>query len=193
MIDCCEVLQGTNGLFSHAMDAPVPWGRANGLAALSLCKFLAVLPEDHASRPVLLQDFKQLMSTLRECQTTNGFWRQVLSPSSGYTETSASAMIAAAMAIGIKENWIESETYRDSAKEAWAALVKRIDGNGKVFGATVSVMPSGNVQEYLGAPVQRGEFIGEAAAIWCANAFMKFPELLEDTREHTNPSPTSPP
>jgi len=49
-------LQRPDGLFNHAVDGPVTWGRGNGFAAMGLTEALTALPATHQARPPLLAE-----------------------------------------------------------------------------------------------------------------------------------------
>ena len=68
------------------------WARANGWAFMTEVELLEVLPENHPSRPQILQLLKAHAKGLAAYQSGSGFWHQLLDRQDSYLETSATAI-----------------------------------------------------------------------------------------------------
>lgn len=110
------------------------WGRGNGWVAAALVNILKALPEDSSLRPFYENLFTQLVGRLVELQSDNGFWHASLLDPDQYPspETSATALIAYALAYGINNNLLGKNTYISALEKAWIALNTAIDSNGKL-------------------------------------------------------------
>lgn len=113
------------------------WGRANGWAILTLCEVLDVLPEDHPSRPEILDLYRQHVSGICALQSGEGFWHQLLDRNDSYMETSATAIFSYCIAHGINEGWLGQLEYGPVVCLAWNAVSTMIDEEGKVNGTCV--------------------------------------------------------
>lgn len=110
------------------------WGRGNGWVAAGLVNILKVLPEDSPSRPFYENLFSELVGRLVELQSENGFWHASLLDPDQYPspETSATALIAYALAYGINSDLLSKEVFMPALKKAWMALNSAIDSYGKL-------------------------------------------------------------
>lgn len=97
-----------NGLFYHAYDdtqrthlSGFYWGRANAWAAYTMSQVCARLPESYLYPKFMdvLGSLDEQLAALKHLQTDQGLWRTILDDPSSYEEVSASAGIAAAMAV----------------------------------------------------------------------------------------------
>ncbi|MWV47837.1 hypothetical protein GRS96_00940 [Rathayibacter sp. VKM Ac-2803] len=111
------------------------WGRGNGWAIAAMADVVTALPAGDA-RAVPYRDMLRTMAArLVELQGSDGFWRSSLLNSSLFPapETSATALIAYALASGISSGTLDRATYLPSVSRAWDGL------------ASVSLQPSGFV------------------------------------------------
>ena len=77
------------------------WGRANCWAAYTMSKVGLILPQCYLYPQYLeiVGSLNEQLSALKGLQTENGLWRTILNDEESYEEVSASAGIAAAMAL----------------------------------------------------------------------------------------------
>lgn len=77
------------------------WGRANCWAAYTMSKVGLILPQCYLYPQYLeiVGSINEQLSALKGLQTENGLWRTILNDEESYEEVSASAGIAAAMAL----------------------------------------------------------------------------------------------
>ena len=101
MVAYLDKLQEPNGLFYHAPDVPFFWGRGNGWMAAGMTELLRILPSDNQDRPRILEGFKKMMAALKETQTDDGMWRQLVDDPKSWTETSCTGMFTFALVTGV--------------------------------------------------------------------------------------------
>ncbi len=110
------------------------WGRGNGWVAAGLVNILKVLPDDSAFRPFYENLFSELVGKLVELQSENGFWHASLLAPAQYPspETSATALIAYALAYGINSGLLSKDKYTSALEKSWTALNSAINSEGKL-------------------------------------------------------------
>jgi unsaturated rhamnogalacturonyl hydrolase len=148
-------LQRSDGLFNHAPDAPVAWGRGNGFAALGLTEALSVLAENDAARPTLLEIYRRHMAAMQGHQAPDGMWRQVVDVPGSYRELSVTAMTVSAMATGVRRGWLD-RSYLPVVERAWRALLSHIVDDGTVVDVCTSTGAGPTLRYYLDRPAVTG-------------------------------------
>lgn len=110
------------------------WGRGNGWVAAGLVNILKALPKDSPLRPFYENLFSELVDRLVYLQSDNGFWHASLLDPDEYPspETSATALIAYALAYGINNGLLSNDEYIQPLEKAWIALNSAISSNGKL-------------------------------------------------------------
>jgi rhamnogalacturonyl hydrolase YesR len=125
-----------HGYFAeNAEQSTSKWGRANGWFAMANVELLKVLPLDHPDRESILRIFRLHASSLRDFQSLDGRWHQILDNDTTYLETSASAMFVTAFAEGVRNDWLFNKAeFRKAAISGWLAIDSQIDEAGNVKG-----------------------------------------------------------
>lgn len=113
------------------------WARANGWAFMTEVELLDVLPENHPSRPELLQLLRAHAKGLASYQSGSGFWHQLLDRRDSYLETSATAIYTYGFARAINRGWIDPLAYGPMTLLAWNAVSTKINTRGQVEGTCV--------------------------------------------------------
>jgi hypothetical protein len=126
------IVRRPDGLYRHQASADAAWGRGNGFPALGLALTLSEFPKEHADFPRLLALYRTHMSALARFQDENGMWRNVIDRPGAYPEYSATAMIATAMLRGIRNGWIDRQTYEPLIEKAWKAILARTSDDGRL-------------------------------------------------------------
>ncbi|MBF0574668.1 glycoside hydrolase family 105 protein [Dysgonomonas sp. GY617] len=110
------------------------WGRGNGWVAAGLVNILKTLPTDSKLRPFYENLFSELVGSLVALQSDNGFWHASLLDPKEYPspETSATALIAYALAYGINADLLNRSDYLPSLEKAWSALSSAVSEDGKL-------------------------------------------------------------
>lgn len=177
MLTYMEKLQQSNGLYWHKTDSKNYWGRGNGWSAAGSTELLQVLPTTHAKYAAVLAGYQKQMKGLLTVQKENGIWMQLLGSTDpkNWEETSGSAMFLFAIFTGLKNGWLESDTFLEPAKKGWMALAGFLQG-AKLASVAAGFWPStGTASDYLnaakGAP---GDSHGTAAFLWAATAAVNF-------------------
>jgi rhamnogalacturonyl hydrolase YesR len=135
-------VRGKN-LYRHAwVEAMEPhqayhWARANGWAIVAMTELLDVMPENHPSRPAVLELYRSHMEGLAACQGIDGLWHQLLDRPETYPETSASAMYVYAAAHGINKGWLRGDAYGPMVSLGWNAVAQKVNAAGQVEGTCV--------------------------------------------------------
>lgn len=126
----------THGFFAATVEqSTTKWARANGMVLLANVELLRVMPENHPERESILRIYRSHASSLRDFQSLDGRWHQVLDNDTTYLETSASALFVAAFAEGLQNNWLFNKAeFRQSIIKGWVAITEQIDVEGNVKG-----------------------------------------------------------
>ena len=107
----------TKGLYMHGWIQgmnPHPefyWARCNGWALLAMSELLDVLPSDHPSAKVILEQFRIHATGLVSYQHGTGFWNQLIDHNDTYLETSATAIFTYCIAHGINKGWLDPQAF----------------------------------------------------------------------------------
>ena len=145
-----KIVLRPDGLYRHQASAEAAWGRGNAFPALGLALTLSEFPKEHADYPRLLASYRAHMAALARFQDENGMWRNVIDRPGAYPEYSATAMIAAAMQRGIRNGWIDRETYEPLIQKAWTAILRRTGADGRLVDVCESTGTRGLTdQDYL--------------------------------------------
>lgn len=182
MVAYLDRLQRPSGLFYHAECSPFYWSRGNGWMAAGVAELLRDLPASHPLQPRIMAGYRQMMAALLPLQDAAGLWHQLLDATDSWPETSGTAMFAFAMVTGVKEGWLDAETYGPPARRAWLALVGRLDAGANLRDvcagtdkASKAVGPDLATQRkfYLDRPRLTGDLHGQAPALWTASALLR--------------------
>jgi len=165
-------LQQENGLFFHSPDVPIFWGRGDGWVAAALAEVLSSLPEQHPLRGNLLASYRLMLNTLLDYQTEDGMWRQVIDYEPSWTESSATAMFAYALQLGIDRGFLQREGAELAVQKAWSALSRLIDAEGNVADVCVGTGKNNDLDYYLARPRITGDFHGQAPVLWLATELL---------------------
>lgn len=129
------------------------WARANGWALLAMTELLDVLPENHAGRNAVLQQFKAHVKGLAAYQSGSGFWHQLLDREDSYLETSATAIYSYCIAHACNKGWIQPLIYAPMASLAWNAVATKVNDKGQVEGTCVGTGMAFDPAFYYHRPV----------------------------------------
>jgi rhamnogalacturonyl hydrolase YesR len=173
MVVYLDELQRPNGLFFHAPDVPFFWGRGNGWMAAGVAELLASLPQDNPDRPRILDGYRKMMAALLSYQGKDGMWRQLIDDEGSWPETSGTAMFTFAFITGVKNGWLDSQTYGPAARKAWLALVTYLDENSDIRDVCEGTNKKADRQHYLDRKRITGDLHGQAPLIWCAVALLR--------------------
>jgi unsaturated rhamnogalacturonyl hydrolase len=172
-------------LYRHAYDGetgeniptdPVFWARGNSWIVMAGASYLSQT-SDHADRDEIEALVVSHAVALSELQADDGLWWTVLDPtsvpddpslSSNYTETSASALIAAGMHLAMDAGALDAEIFRPVITAAVDGVLARVqdpDDTPVVTGTSLGTMP-GEVESYLAIPTLDDLILGVGAVLF---------------------------
>jgi rhamnogalacturonyl hydrolase YesR len=146
-----------DGVYRHSPLTDAAWGRGNAFPALGLALTLSEFPNGHADFPGLLLAYQRHLAALSRFQGPDGLWREVVDEPASYPEFSATAMIAAAMLIGIRHGWLDSHAYQPRVDEAWEAILRRAGPQGRLIDVCESTGKQKSEADYR----RRGAILGQ--------------------------------
>ena len=173
MVAYLDKLQQPNGLFFHGTDAPFFWSRGNGWMAAGMAEVLSSLPQDHPKRARIIEGYKKMMKALLDTQDSDGMWHQLIDKPDFWPETSGTGMFAFAMVTGVKNGWLDAETYAPAARKAWLGLVKYIDKDANVREVCVGTGKGKSLEHYRNRGRKTGDLHGQAPILWTATALLR--------------------
>ncbi len=175
-----EKLQQENGLYNHRDGGPHRWGRGNGWGASSTTELMQVLPEDHPKYAEVLEGYRKQMTGLIGVQKENGMWMQLLDSrnSANWEETSCMGMFLFAIFTGLRNGWLDVETFLEPAKKGWMAVTKHIN-NGRLQNIAQGMWGGANESDYLNVNHNHaGDAHGTAGVLWAATAIIRYQQML---------------
>jgi unsaturated rhamnogalacturonyl hydrolase len=168
-----DKMQEDNGLFYHGTNAHFYWGRGNGWMAAGSAELLRSLPKDHPRHARILAGYTKMMAGLLANQMESGMWRQLIDKPDSWAETSGTAMFAFAMVTGVKNAWLDAETYGPAARKAWLALVAHLDADANLREVCIGTDKGFDEQFYMDRPRTAGDLHGQSPMLWTASALLR--------------------
>lgn len=173
MVAYLDKLQQPNGLFFHGTDSPFFWSRGNGWVAAGMAELLSSLPQDHPKRARIMEGYKKMMAALLAAQDPDGTWHQLIDKPDFWPETSGTGMFAFAMVTGVKNGWLDAETYAPAARKAWLGLVKYLDKDANVREVCVGTNKGNSLDYYRNRDRKTGDLHGQAPILWTVTALLR--------------------
>jgi unsaturated rhamnogalacturonyl hydrolase len=173
MVFYLDSLQQPNGLFYHAPDVPFYWGRGDGWMAAGMSELLRSLPKNNPDRPRIMDGYKKMMSSLLRYQSEDGMWHQLIDDPESWKETSCTGMFTFAFITGVKEGWLDANTYGPAARKGWLGLIKYINKDGDITDVCEGTNKKNDRKYYLDRKKNVGDLHGQAPVLWCATALLR--------------------
>lgn len=173
MVFYLDQLQKPNGLFYHAPDVPFYWGRGDGWMAAGMAELLSSMPKSNPHRARIMKGYSDMMASLLKYQGKNGMWNQLIDDPEAWPETSATGMFTFAMITGVKNGWLDKETYGKAARKGWLGLVSYINENAEITNVCEGTNKKNDRQYYLDRKQNTGDLHGQAPILWCATALLR--------------------
>lgn len=173
MVFYLDQLQKPNGLFYHAPDVPYYWARGDGWMAVGMAELLRSLPKSNPNYERIMKGYKTMMASLLQYQTEEGMWRQLIDKPESWPETSATGMFTFAFITGIKNGWLDKETYGKAARKAWLKLITYINADNDITDVCEGTNKKNDYQYYLDRKKNVGDLHGQAPLLWCATALLR--------------------
>ena len=95
------------------------------------------------------------MAGVSAMQAPDGMWRQVVDEPAAYREETATAMLLAAMARGVRLGWIDRR-YATNIERAWRALSAHVADDGVLVDVCASTGAGPELKYYLDRPAITG-------------------------------------
>lgn len=114
-----------------------------------------------------------MMASLKNYQTEEGMWRQLIDKPDCWVETSGSAMFTYAFIMGVKYGWLPVKEYGEAARRAWLAMLTYINSSDKVREVCVGTNKKNDMQYYYDRPRNIGDYHGHAPYLWCTVALLE--------------------
>lgn len=166
-------MQLPDGMFHHSSTAPFLWGRGNGWVAGGMPLLLKYLPESNPHYGRILEAYRLMASSLLRYQHESGLWGQLVDAEEAWDESSCSGMFASSLIEGVKNGWLEEESYGVAARKAWTGLCGKLDVHGNIADVGAGTNCKNDRQFYLDRPRINGAPHGQAALLWAVNALIR--------------------
>lgn len=173
MVLYLDTIQLENGLFYHSPEAHFSWGRGNGWMAVGMAEILRILPGNHPLRDRIMDGYHRMMAALLKYQEADGMWRQIIDDPEAWKETSATAMFTYAFITGVKNGWLDAESYGKAARKAWLLLTDYLNDNDELTEVCAGTNIKNSREHYLTRPRIVGDLHGQAPLVWCAVALLR--------------------
>jgi hypothetical protein len=161
-------LQRPDGVFVHAPNGPVAWGRGNGFAALGLTEALTAITATDPNRAPLLDLYRRQMAAAVKLQAPDGMWNEVLDEPGSYREESATAMLMTAMSRGVRAGWLD-RSFVPPIERAWRGIAAHVADDGTIVDVCTSTGSGPTKRYYLDrAAVTGADDRGGAMALMAA-------------------------
>jgi rhamnogalacturonyl hydrolase YesR len=168
-----DKLQQANGLFYHAPDAPFFWGRGNGWVAAGMAELLRSMPENHPKRARIMEGYKKMMASLLQYQGSDGMWRQLIDHPESWPESSCTGMFTFALITGVKNGWLDADTYGPAARKGWLGLITYLNPDAAIREVCEGTNKKNDLAYYLARGRKVGDLHGQAPVLWCASALLR--------------------
>jgi unsaturated rhamnogalacturonyl hydrolase len=160
-------------LFFHGTNAPFYWSRGNGWMAAGSAELLRSLPKDHPKFDRIMKGYRTMMTALLTHQGEDGLWHQLIDHPESWSETSGTGMFTFAMVTGVKQGWLDAQTYGPAARKAWLGLVGKLDKDANVSDVCAGTNKGDTLDFYLTRPRLLGDLHGQAPMLWTASALLR--------------------
>lgn len=138
-----------DGIYRHSPLDESAWGRGNGFPALGLSLSLSSLPRNSAEHAAFRKAYQSHLEALRKHQDPTGTWHQVIDHEESYREFTSTCMITFAIVRGLRQGWLEPESWQPVADKAWTAIKSRIGPEGRLVDVCTGTGKMNSLRDYL--------------------------------------------
>jgi len=173
MVEYLPKVQREDGLVCHAPDVPYVWGRGAGWVAAGMTLLLDELKKDSPQRQIILQSYQKMMRSLLKYQREDGMWGQLVDDAESWPESSGTAMFAYGFASGVRNGYLDRNTYIPAVEKAWKALCDRLDEYGNLSDVCIGTNRKNSREWYMNRKRINGDPHGQAPMLWLATELVK--------------------
>lgn len=165
------------GLYRHAYftssqrQSCCSWGRGMGWMMLVNTE---LLKHENSKMDSIQQNFILSCEALLKVQNKNGGFHQVLTDTSTYLETSATAMFLYAFAEGVSYGWLPKEKYEVAIEKGWSFVKSQILQDGSVKNIVRGTPILSSVEEYNDQKTNTNDPRGLGAILWLCKAMDRY-------------------
>lgn len=138
-----------DGIYRHSPLDESAWGRGNGFPALGLSLSLSSLPKGSTEHEAFLKAYQNHLQALRKHQDPTGAWHQVIDHEESYREFTSTCMITFAIVRGLRQGWLEPESWQPVVDKAWTAVKSRIGPEGRLVDVCTGTGKMNSLRDYL--------------------------------------------
>jgi rhamnogalacturonyl hydrolase YesR len=148
-----------DGLHQHSpLDkSGTAWGRGNGFVALGLALSLSDLPKNSRHRPFMLKAYQEHIAAMIKHQDEMGMWHQVVDHPESYRELTVTCMTTFAIVRGVRNGWLDRESYLPVIRKAWHGISRRIGPDGVLVDVCTGTGKQRSFRDYLDRPAIFGK------------------------------------
>ena len=123
-----------DGLHQHSPLDPqrTAWGRGNGFPALGQALSLSDMPADSPHLPSMTTAYRDHLLTMIDHQDEMGMWHQIVDHPESYREFTSTCMTTFAIVRGLRNNWLDRQTFEPFVQRAWESIKCRIGPQGNL-------------------------------------------------------------
>ena len=97
----------------------------------------------------MLATFQEHLAALAKHQDPTGMWHQVIDHPSSYRELTATCMTTFAMIRGVRNGWLDRNTFEPLIRKAWSAIKVRIAEDGGLIDVCEGTGKQTTLRAYL--------------------------------------------
>ena len=123
-----------DGLHQHSPLDPehTAWGRGNGFPALGLALSISDMPAKSQHLPSMAAAYRDHLLAMIDHQDEMGMWHQIVDRPESYREFTSTCMTTFAIVRGLRNNWLDRQTFEPFVQRAWESINSRIGPNGNL-------------------------------------------------------------
>jgi unsaturated rhamnogalacturonyl hydrolase len=123
-----------DGLHQHSRLDPehTAWGRGNGFPALGLALSISDMPANSQHLPSMVAAYRDHLLAMIDHQDEMGMWHQIVDRPESYREFTSTCMTTFAIVRGLRNNWVDRQTFEPFVQRAWESIKCRIGPNGNL-------------------------------------------------------------
>jgi len=158
----CHIFDDWPGSYRRQTDGA--WARGNGWMALALAELMSYMPQDHPYFEALLTIYARFCAGLLDFQDTDGMWHQIVDRPDAYQETSGTALIAYALARGVRSGWLDA-SVKAAVERSYAGLTAVVEEDATIHGTCIGTPFQASEKAYFRLPAPVDDLHGHGPII----------------------------